>query len=126
MEIVQQEKRIQLRHLVIAEGPLQVNTRPFDGRSALPHFADFSYGIHNDLHDQGRVGRLRGVPFFIKSLPARRNLSTGEAFPRNGQSGSASETLPVLSVWYAREDEADIGPVMKLNYIIIYLSFIPQ
>jgi hypothetical protein len=48
----------------IAEGPLQVDACTLDVRLAFPDFADFSYGIHFNLHERGRVGHMRRDALF--------------------------------------------------------------
>jgi len=42
MEVVKKQERVEQGNLMVAEGAFQVDTRPLDGRFALPHFADFS------------------------------------------------------------------------------------
>ncbi len=41
-KIVQEEKGVELGHLVVAEGPSQADPRPLQGGLALPDFVDFS------------------------------------------------------------------------------------
>ena len=45
-EIIQEEKRVKFRHLIIAKGPVEVDPGPFQGGFALPDFGDFSDGGH--------------------------------------------------------------------------------
>ena len=46
-KIVQEKKRVELWHLVVAESPMQMNPGPLHRGLALPDLVDFSYFAHD-------------------------------------------------------------------------------
>jgi hypothetical protein len=53
VEIVQKEERIELRHLVVTEGPLEVDAGPLDRGLASPYFSNLPDGRHGSLLSPG-------------------------------------------------------------------------
>jgi hypothetical protein len=47
-EIVEEEEGIEERRLPVAEGPLEVDPRPLDGRLGAPHVPDGPHDRHGD------------------------------------------------------------------------------
>jgi hypothetical protein len=66
-EIVQKQKRVEKRHLAVAENSLQVNAGSFNSRDALQDFPDFSCRRHLfvppvDSFWQGQNGKNKICP----------------------------------------------------------------
>jgi hypothetical protein len=49
MEVVEEQERIELRDLVVPEGPIKMDTRPFDCRSGFPYFLYLFRPFHSFL-----------------------------------------------------------------------------
>lgn len=66
MEVVKEKEGIKLGDLVVAEGPLQMDTRPFNRRLTLPHF--FYFSRHD--HEPPPEGAYKVPPSFYPILTA--------------------------------------------------------
>ena len=73
MEVIQHQKRVEQWHLVVAEGPLEMHTSPFPGRSAAKHLGDFAYRHGHHLCRWQAIAGWNSE----RLIPAHRLLNSG-------------------------------------------------